>query len=180
MNLNRELIDFIKSNNQNESECLIYLFACKYGLQARCSEECFRFLQANDLIYLDFTSNKIKSKVGLFEGEIVSLPEYNKSIEYEIRSRIDEYRHLFKGIRPQSIGIKSKVIDLMIRFCLSHDKTLDEVIAVTENYLANGDKYLSNADNFIYKLDKDGSEISLLELAFEEYEMQDKPNHRLI
>jgi len=170
--IDTQLFDFLSSSGFDVSECLIYLFAAKYGLKAKISEEAFRFLQESSLIHFDFVKNRICISSGLFEGEQIILPVFNPSFEKEIRDRVDEYRSLFKGIRSGSIGVKSKVADLLVKFCLAHHKTIDEVIKTTEIYMSYTDtKMISNADNFIQKLDKDGNEVSLLLLAFEEQDM---------
>ena len=76
---------------------------------------------------------------------------------------------MFKGIRTGSIGIKSKVIDLLTQFCLQHNKSFDDILIATKVYMQYTEtKLISNADNFISKLDKDGNEISLLLMALEE------------
>ena len=179
MTISKKLINFIKSKTSNIDECLIYLLACKHDLKTRCSEEAFQILVENKLIKLDLQSNKIITLIGIYEGEIVNLPEVDLSIEQEIRDRIDEYRSMFKGIRTGSIGIKSKVSDLLVQFCLQNNKTIDDVVVVTKVYMSYTDfKLISNADNFISKLDKDGKEISLLGMAFEEQSFENQTNVR--
>lgn len=177
--INEKLFDFLTSSKFDVSECLVYLFAAKYGLKAKISEEAFRFLQENNLIHFDFVKNRICISCGLFEGEQVVLPIFDPSFEKEIRDRVDEYRSLFKGIRSGSIGVKQKVTDLLVKFCLAHNKTIDEVVKTTEIYMSYTDtKMISNADNFIHKVDKDGNEISLLLLAFEEQDMDSISDQR--
>lgn len=179
MELDKKLINFIRSKTSNVDECLIYLLACRHGLEVRCSEEAFQTLVSNKLIKLDLVSNKIIPLIGIYEGELVNVPEIDISIEQEVRDRIDEYRSLFKGVRTGSIGIKSKVSDLLVQFCLKNNKTIDEVILVTKVYMDYTDfKLISNADNFISKLDKDGNEISLLAMAFEEQSFESTSDAR--
>lgn len=166
------LINFIQSKGQNVDECLLYLLSRKHNLKYLCSDETFQFLQQNNLIRLNLVTNQILPTVGIYEGEVINLPEVNLDLEQTIRDRIDEYRSLFKGIRSGSTGIKQKVISLMNEFCQMYNKTFDEVVQVTKVYMTYTDFHLiSNADNFISKLDKDGNEISLLLLAFEEQDM---------
>lgn len=169
INLNKKIIEYLESKHQDVSDCVMYMFACKYELKYKCTEETFAFLTSEQFIKLDFVTNKIRLNIGLFESEIVDIPDTLPTIDKDIRDRIDEYRFLFKGIRPQSMGMKQHVIQLMIQFCLQHNKTLDEVIQTTKTYMDYTDtKLISNADNFISKLDKSGNTISLLEMAFEE------------
>ena len=177
--LSTTLISFLESKNQDLNECLLYLFSCRHDLKSRCSEETFQFLEKYKLIKLDLISNKIIPLVGIYEGEIINLPEVDLSIEQEIRDRIDEYRSMFKGVRTGSIGVKSKVTDLMIQFCLRNNKTFDEVLLATKVYMQYTDfKLISNADNFISKLDKDNNEISLLLMALEEQSMTEDSGQR--
>ena len=172
MELNKKLKNFIENSGQDLNECLLYLFSIKYGLKYRVSEETFQFLEKSKIIELDFTTNSIILLMGLYEGEIVNLPEIDLTVEQDIRDRVDEYRSLFKNVRSGSIGVKAKVIQLLIQFCKLNNKTFDEVLEATKVYMSYTDFHLiSNADNFISKLDKDGNEISLLKMAIEEQDM---------
>ena len=172
MELNKKLKAFLESKGQNVDECLTYLFCCKFGLRARCSEDTSLFLSKNKLVMLNLMTNKIIPTVGLFEDEEVVLPEIDLSVEQEVRDRIDEYRSMFKGIRAGSIGVKQKVVDLLTQFCLQNQVSFDDVLQATKVYMSYTDfQFLSNADTFISKLDKTGQEVSLLKLALEEQGM---------
>ena len=58
---------------------------------------------------------------------------------------------------------------MLSQFCLQKNKTFDEVITVTKVYMQYTDtQMISNADNFISKIDRNGDEISLMKMAFEE------------
>ena len=86
---------------------------------------------------------------------------------------------MFKGIRSLSIGNKQKVIDLMTRFCLENQADFDEILEATKVFMSCTEtQVIPNADNFIYKLDKDGNEISLLKLAMEEQSMSNTSDNR--
>ncbi len=172
-NINEKLIDFISAKYGSPNEILLYLLSLRHNLNYKLSEEGFRFLQKENLIKLDLVTGKIVSTTGLYEGEEFVFEEVDTSIEKQIRERIDEYRSLFKGVRSGSIGQKQKVIDLLIDFCHSNQKTFDEVLEVTKVYMSYTDfNLISNADNFISKIDHTGKEVSLLTMAFEEQDMK--------
>jgi len=163
------------------NEALIYLLACRHDLKARVSEEVFSFLQQKRMIQLNLLSNKIVCLTAIYENEDFTQDfEDTSDIEEEVKLRIDEYRQLFKGIRPNSIGVKAKVIELMTRFCIQNRVTFDDVLVATKVYMQYVDdiKLMSNADNFISKLDKDGNEISFLQMAIEEQSMDNNSPSR--
>jgi hypothetical protein len=148
------------------------MFAVKNSLKYRCTEETFQFLEKNKFIKLNLLTNKIIPIVGIYEGEVIILPEIDLSVEVEVRNRIDEYRSLFKGVRTGSIGVKQKVVELLTRFCLENQVTFDDVLAATISYMNYTDsQFISNADTFISKIDKSGQEISLLKISLEEMDM---------
>lgn len=170
--ISTKLRSFIESKGQNIDECLIYLLSIRHQLKCKVSEEIFQFLEKNKFIKLDLISNRIIPLIGIYEGEIINTPEIDLTVEQTVRERIDEYRELFKGVRSGSIGIKQKVIELLIQFCLQNSVSFDDILTATKVYMTYTDfKLISNADNFISKLDKDGNEISLLKLALEEQGM---------
>ena len=173
--INSKLKSFLVSTEcPDVNEALIYLLACKHELKARVSEEVFSFLQQKKMIKLNLLNNKIECLVAIYEHEDFTIDfDDTSAIEEEVRTRIDEYRQMFKGIRANSIGIKAKVVELMTRFCIQHKVSFDDVLMATKVYMQYVDdiKLMSNADNFITKLDKEGNEISLLQMAIEEQSM---------
>lgn len=169
MKLNTKLLTYVESKGQDVSDTLMYLLACKHELKHRCSEETFQFLSESKFIRLNLLNNKIEVLIGLYEGEEIHLPDIDLSVEQVVRERIDEYRSMFKGIRTGSIGEKQKVINMLTQFCLQNNKTFDDVLLVTKVYMQYTDtQMISNADNFISKIDRNGDEISLMKMAFEE------------
>lgn len=170
--INKQLRLFIESKGQDVDECVIYLLSCRHQLKCRVSEETFQFLEKNKFIRLDLLSNRIICLVGIYEGESIDVPEVDLSTEQIVKDRVDEYRSLFKGIRSGSIGVKQKVIELLIQFCIQNQISFDDILEATKVYMSYTEtKLISNADNFIIKLDKDGKEVSLLKLALEEQGM---------
>lgn len=179
MGISETLKSYILNKGFDVDECILYLLARRHRLKCKISEEAFRFLQLENFIQLDFASNEIIPTIGIYENEQVNLPEIDFSIEQIIKERVDEYRQLFKGIRTGSIGVKSKVVELLTQFCLQNNVTFDEVLEATKIYMSYTDFHLiSNADNFISKLDKSGQEVSLLKLALEEQSMTNHSESR--
>lgn len=177
--LSQKLKTYIESKGQDVSECLLYLFSCRFELNYKCSEETFQFLSENQFIKLNLMSNKIITLIGLFEDEEINLPDIDLSVQQIVAERIDEYRKLFKGIRTGSIGEKQQVIQLLTQFCLENNVTFDQVLETTELYMDYTERHLvSNADNFILKTDKNGNSISLLKIALEEQEMSGSSENR--
>lgn len=105
--------------------------------------------------------------IGLYEGE--EGITINNELYDTIVERVEEYRKLFKGIRPGSMGNRQKIIEDLTRFCNKFNKTFDEILEVTQWYISRT-QYCPNADNYIYYIDKDGKEKSRLEVSFDEYE----------
>jgi hypothetical protein len=180
--LNKKLIGFLEQNHCPDiNEALVYLLACKHELKTRVSEEVFEFLQKKNLIKLNLVINKIVPLTAIYEGEEFELSvDDNLKIEEEIKQRVDEYRQLFKGIRSNSIGVKSKVVEMLTKFCIENSIDFDTVVLSTNVYMQYVDniKLVPNADNFISKLDKDGNEVSLLKMAIEEQSMDSNTDVR--
>lgn len=169
MNISKNLSAILKQTNFDDA--LLYLLACKHDLKYRCSEETFSFLIDQNLIKLNLLTNKIILLTGIYEGEELNLVEVDSSLEEEIKSRVNEYRSLFKGVRNMSMGDKSTVVELLINFCSTYNKTFDEVLDITKYYIANTNpKIIFNADNFICKLDKD-KYVSPMYAMFEEFDI---------
>lgn len=167
MKLKEELVAYFKALGYND--CILYLLACKHGLDAKISEEEFKFLADNKYIQRDIGQNKIICLIGLYEGE-EDFVELNFKNSQEIPLRINEYRNKFKfpSIRTGMMGDKQTCIDNMIRFCSENNVTFDDVLLVTDVFIQYTEtRFLPNADNFIYSF-QNGKEISKLKIAFEE------------
>lgn len=181
MQINKKLKIWLKQNSCPDiEEALMYLLACRHELKFRVSEEIFMFLQKKNMIKLNLISNKIICLTAIYEDEEFNDHiDDNTEVETEVLTRIDEYRQLFKGIRPNSIGVKAKVIEMMTKFCIQNKVSFDNVLMATKVYMQYTDiKMMSNADNFISKLDKDGNEISLLQMAIEEQSMDSNTSNQ--
>ena len=170
MKIKEELIAYFKALGYDQ--CLLYLLACKHGLQCTISEEEFKFLADNKYIQRNILENKIICLLGLYEGEDDVKVDVDLGVIHDITSRIDEYRKKFKfpSVRQGMMGDKNTCIENMIRFCTENKVTFDDVLLVTDVFIQYTEtRYLPNADNFIYSL-QNGKEISKLKIAFEERE----------
>lgn len=106
----------------------------------------------------------------LYEDQLE--PEINQSkvLHDEVEARVNEYRHLFKGIRTSSMADKKVVIEYLKRFIGEEDVKFDDIVRVTTLAIQTADlKYFPNADNFIYAV-RGNKEISQLRTAFEEHD----------
>lgn len=138
------------------------------GLDVTTSEEIYYFLSKNKYIQRDFNQGgKIVCTIGLYKDED-DIELGTDTIDL-VRSRIEEYRSLFKGLRVGAMGNKQLCIEYLSKFMTLNNKTFDEILDVTKWYLGRT-QYPKNADNFIYHTDSNsGKEKSLLETIFEEY-----------
>lgn len=93
-----------------------------------------------------------------------------KVLNDEVESRVNEYRHLFKGIRTSSMADRKVVTEYLKRFMEEEEVKFDDIIRVTTSAIQTADlKYFPNADNFIYSV-RGNKEISQLRTAFEEHD----------
>lgn len=74
----------------------------------------------------------------------------------KVDSFINDYRGLFKGLKPGSMGDSQACRNKMIAWMTNNPQyTPEDIIKATKSYLksVNNVKYLKEADNFIYKLE---------------------------
>jgi len=72
---------------------------------------------------------------------------------------VNEYRGLFKGLKPGSQGNLQSIKEKLTKWLKSNpDKTKEDIIRATKLYIHSVDnlKYLQQADYFIYKKDANG------------------------
>jgi len=72
---------------------------------------------------------------------------------------VNEYRSLFKGLKPGSQGNLQSIKEKLSKWLKSNpDKTKEDIIRATKLYIHSVDnlKYLQQADYFIYKKDANG------------------------
>lgn len=173
MKLKSELRDFIENLRLPYDETVIFLVACKLNLNTSVDDDIFGTLAAAKIIEKDYIKNRIIVTIPIFEDDTGEIPTNVDSLRSEIKSRIDEFRILFKGIRLKSMGDKNDVTEKMIRWLVHNpDVTFDDVLNIVIGYLGNADKtYIPNADNFIYSINKFGEEVSTLSAIVEEYNL---------
>lgn len=77
-------------------------------------------------------------------------------LQAKVESFINEYRALFKGLKPGSMGDSQACKNKMIAWMTNNPQyTPEDILKATKAYLksVNNVKYLKEADNFIYKLE---------------------------
>lgn len=169
MELKSGLRQLFQNKGVDVDETISFLLAIKHNLNVATSEEIYVFLSKNKYIARDYDTGKIVCLIGLYQDEEDNFTLESNLYE-EVSSRINEYRQLFKSIRTGAMGSKSQCIEDICRFCVTHNKTFDQVLEVTSYYLQNT-QYACNADRFIYHIDSiSGKEKSRIETIFEEYE----------
>jgi len=94
----------------------------------------------------------IKEKPG------VTILSEMKNVALEIKDWIEEYRDLFKGLKPGVMGDKNACLNKMVRFFKEYPEyaNKDIILKATQNYIQveahQNYKFLQKADYFIFKL----------------------------
>lgn len=109
------------------------------------------------------------------EGEIVkwNIPLFSNNPIIEDMSWIEEYRNLFREVKPSSIGSRTGVYTKMGKFLKNNPTvTPDQILQATEIYVdelktGGSTQFIMNADNFISRQDTDKTMKSRLELYLE-------------
>ena len=98
-------------------------------------------------------------------------------LEAKISDFIEEYRKLFKGKKPGSMGDLQGCKDKMLLFYKEYSDYADRdtILAATKKYIksVNDYTYLKHADYFIYKEDKNKQRTSMLASMCEEVQLSD-------
>lgn len=158
-------------------DALLYLVACKLGIDCIIDDVLFTKLIKYNIIERDYINEKIIVKIGIFEGEEdnVFKEDWDNTVnKFDIiNKRIDEYRSKFKGVRTKSIGDKQQCKDNMCKWLSKNSEyDFDDVLDATDYYIANTDpQYISNADNFIFNYDKLGNIVSGLSIVMDTIKM---------
>lgn len=107
------------------------------------------------LVYLLVLENGLDlSKVKISKADIERIGRSNP-IQEEVQLRYQEYRNLFKGLKPGAEGSKSLVINNLIKFISTEKHSFDEILEFTQEYIDSkyGEfKYIRQADYFLYKV----------------------------
>lgn len=96
--------------------------------------------------------------------------------ETEILTYVDDYRKLFKGLKPGSMGDKKGCTDKLVEFYKQYPDfaNKDLILKATKGYInsMNDYRFLTQADYFIYKYDVNKNRISKLASFCEEVDME--------
>ncbi|MCA9750531.1 MAG: hypothetical protein KC414_15580 [Romboutsia sp.] len=107
------------------------------------------------LLYLFAIEHELDiSKIKISKADILRIG-VSDNITEEVQLRYQEYRDLFKGLKPGAEGDKQAVIRNLIRFIKSEKYTFDEILQYTKEYIDSkfGElKYIRQADYFLYKV----------------------------
>jgi len=113
-----------------------------------------------DIKYL-LTKLQEKGFIKLMDKDHKTVLTRNKLYNIEVTSWIDEYRQLFAGKKPGSMGDRKSCIAKMEEFLMENrEVTKDIVLRATRYYIDNINNYtyLMKADNFI-SVSKDNTKI---------------------
>lgn len=103
--------------------------------------------------------------------------------EKEIESYVDEYRNLFKGLKPGSMGDKKACVKKLVQFYKEYAEyaNKDLILSATKRYInsLNNYTYLKQADYFIFKQDHTKIDKSMLASYCEEIEMGAEEEDRI-
>lgn len=106
------------------------------------------------LLYLLALENGLDvSKIKISKADILRINAFDEVTE-EVQLRYQEYRDLFKGLKPGAEGDKQAVIRNLIKFIKGEKYTFDEILKYTQEYIDSkfGElKYIRQADYFLYK-----------------------------
>lgn len=142
-------------------------------------------LQSSGLIKLDGSNIIIREKgkelldlcrmdIDVY-SPVKSVKKSSRAINSEVASRINEYRHLWKGLKPGSMGSKKGCSQKLSRWMRENPEySFDDILKAASLYIAtvNNVRYLQQADYFIFKQDTNKEESSRLS-AFIEEELSD-------
>jgi len=173
--LHPKLKDYLEALDLKEA--LLFLIACRFDVHCDLDDDLFRDLIKHGIIERDYIQGKILVKIPILENDVAEMPMHNiESVNEIVTDRVDEYRKLFAGIRNGSIGVKKQIKDLLVRWLIINPEySFDDIIDATIDYLENTPReYISNADNFLFKIDKNGREISMLLMQLEKIQMETK------
>lgn len=175
-----KLLNYLNKFDDKES-VLFFLFVTREKLDWRTNindEDIYQLIR-DGIITRDYVRQEFVLSVPFYNTDDGTININDVPVE-TIADRIDDYRVLFKGYRIGNMGNRKNCIDLMTRFIIEHNTTLDEIIQATLYYIENSDQnYITNAENFIYRIDERGKQISKLETVLEEYLLSNKESNLL-
>lgn len=166
----KELRELFKQSGFLPDELILTCLAIYHGLTVNFPDGHLMWLSQSGFLQRT-RSGKLELLIKLYDNEEV-IESTEQPISIELHQRINEYRNLFKGIRPTSKGNKQSVIRNMEDWMCEHpDISFDTIIVATKLFIETSpDKqYIPNADNFILTI-KNGQPYSLLEMCVEDFD----------
>lgn len=160
-------------------EFILLLSFQDIDLDVEIKEELLKSLQEKDFIKIILDENeeipviKKKGKLLIDLCQIVNLDsvparkaikKIAKQIDPEINQFVTEFRHLWKGLKPGSMGSQNGCKDKLIRWMRDNPQTTKEdILKAAKTYLKSlaDYRYLQAADYFIYKKDMHGESSRL-------------------
>lgn len=100
----------------------------------------------------------------------------SRSVNNDVNNFITEFRNLWKGLKPGSLGSLGGCRDKMTRWMHENPEySREDILKAAKNYINSLDnyKYLQQADYFIYKKDL-GGESSRLSAFIDEVEVKEE------
>lgn len=173
--LNKELknlIFILKEEKLDVNNILLFLLNIREDLNinVELSDEEHMFLFKNKIIIKNYITNSLNLNIPFYEDDDGNKLIYNvKNIKEEVNERVNDFRKLFLGIRPGSIGVRKEVVDKLVQFMFYHPEiTFDKILNATNHYISTTDlNYVMNADNFIMN----EKNISKLFIVIEEIDL---------
>lgn len=100
-----------------------------------------------------------------------------KGLYHDVEEWIEDYRALFKGIKPGSMGDKKACTLKMKDFLRENDYSKDQILIATKRYLnTTNPLYIQQADYFIYKQSEKVKQSKLRSFCEEIERLPDEEN----
>jgi hypothetical protein len=141
----------LKENNLPELAAY-FLLGIALGLDVEVLKLSKRHVQALfKLGFLSFRENILRVNPNCFE-------ETETEEEAPIKTNLEEYRALFKGLKPGSMGDPASVFEKIQRWRINNPQySWEQIIKKTKEYIKQKkdlgeEKFIPQADYFIYKM----------------------------
>lgn len=170
-----------KFEGKNKTSIILFIIAIAYDLDPSfvlISDTDIQRLSQEGIIYRNEKGVLKLNEDLLSEDDIQSIaPKKGKEDHlFDLVSyRLHEYRDKWKGLFVGSMGTGSAVRDKIIRWLKENPTyTFDDILTATDYWVNEKGKqiddpqFLGQADYFIYKQQKDGTEVSRLSSIIEE------------
>jgi len=184
------LVDISKLTEYNLSveEFILLISLQDIDIEIEIKDELLKSLEQKEYIKIIFEENeeipviKKKGKLLIDSLKTVDLDSVTttkairkiaKQIDPEINQFVTEFRHLWKGLKPGSMGSQNGCKEKLIRWMKDNPtQTKENILKAAKTYLKslNDYRYLQAADYFVYKRDIHG-ESSRLSAFIDEAEL---------